>query len=477
MELEAKDNSLGYYIAIVVIILMAVGTVFVFSAAANVSFDIELQKLYDLSSLRQILFFPLAVIVMYALSRVDYRRFGLTGDLLKSPTTYLLGISIALLVLVLIPKIGVEINQARRWFHIRLGFMTLSFQPSELAKWAVLFFAVGFCDRFRDSIRQFWKRFVPLCAIIAVPVGLILIEDFGTAALISLLAFLILLIGGAKRAHLFAPLPFGAAAFVAALFQSPHRLQRIAAFLNPEKWADSVAYQANQSLIALGSGGVFGKGIGRGICKYGHLPEDTTDFIFAIIGEEFGLIGTLAVIMLFVIFVLLGIRLVVKCQDGYGRLLAAGIVLAIATQAALNIGVVTVVLPTKGLPLPFVSAGGTSMLLTAAAVGVLINIARQATANSEMAATQDSTLEISVSAANDRGAVEQSLITKDAEPAAAGEQRRILIREYKKMQASPAEKSLEFDAAGKKYQQEDAGPLKTDQLQELSKIAKRLARK
>jgi cell division protein FtsW len=136
-----------------------------------------------------------------------------------------------------------------------------------------------------------------------------------------------------------------------------------------------VAYQANQSLVAIGSGGVWGKGIGQGTCKYGHLPEDTTDFIFAIVGEELGLIGTLGVIALFILFVFLGLAVVMRCRDRFGRLLAAGIVLAVGAQAALNIGVVTVVLPTKGISLPFVSAGGTSMLLSALAVGVLLNIA------------------------------------------------------------------------------------------------------
>jgi cell division protein FtsW len=154
-------------------------------------------------------------------------------------------------------------------------------------------------------------------------------------------------------------------------------MRRIIAFLNPDQWTDSAAYQANQSLVALGSGGLWGKGLGRGICKYGHLPEDTTDFIFAIIGEELGFVGNAAVILLFIMLVALGILIVVRCRDQFGRFLAGGIVLAIAIQAALNIGVVTVVLPTKGIPLPFVSAGGTSMLLSAAAVGVLLNIARQ----------------------------------------------------------------------------------------------------
>jgi cell division protein FtsW len=177
------------------------------------------------------------------------------------------------------------------------------------------------------------------------------------------------------------PLPVGIGGFIAVLYYSPHRLDRLLAFLYPERYSDSVAYQANQSLIAIGSGGVFGKGLGQGTCKYGHLPEDTTDFIFSIVGEELGLLGTIGLIVLFILFICLGLLVVLRCRDRFARLLAAGIVLTIGTQAALNIGVVTVVLPTKGIPLPFVSAGGTSMLLSSAAVGVLLSIAARSTAS------------------------------------------------------------------------------------------------
>jgi cell division protein FtsW len=177
--------------------------------------------------------------------------------------------------------------------------------------------------------------------------------------------------------HILPPLPLAATAFFLAVWLVPARLIRITAFLNLDKWTDTINYQPNQSLIALGSGGLWGKGLGRGICKYEHLPYDTTDFIFAIIGEELGFAGNVAIIVLFIMFVVAGILVVKRCRDRFGRLLASGIILAIAIQAAINIGVVTVVLPTKGLPLPFVSAGGTSMLLSAAAVGVLLNITGQ----------------------------------------------------------------------------------------------------
>ncbi len=384
MVTTISDNPVVDCIAVVVILLMAIGTVFVFSASANINQEFDLQRFYDFPALRQILFFPLAAIIMYAVSSFNYRRLSAASGWLKSPTSYLLVFSIALLIAVslqrfypVLPRLIPRINQHYRWLKIPIGPIVVSFQPSELAKWAIVFFLAAVCDKFGADIKLFWKRFVPICCVVAVVVGLIIIEDFGTAALMALLAFVMLIIGGVRLRHILPPLPLAAAVFFIALKRSPDRMLRIIAFLNPDKWVDSINYQPNQSLIALGSGGLWGKGLGRGICKYGHLPEDTTDFIFAIIGEELGFIGSAAVIGLFIAFVWLGILVVMRCRDRFGQLLAGGIVLTIATQAALNIGVVTVVLPTKGIPLPFVSAGGTSMLLSAVAVGVLLNIAKQ----------------------------------------------------------------------------------------------------
>ena len=373
-----EDSAvLGERIMLVVVTLMAIGTIFVFSAGVDVARDINLTKFYDSANLRKVLFFPLAVAVMLGVSRIDYRRFSFEKGLLRSPTTYLFIISVALVVIVLLPQVGTEINRARRWLRIPLGPATISFQPSELAKWVAIFSLSAFCAKYDERLRSFWRGFLPVCLLTAVVVGLVIIEDFGSAALIALLAFLVLLAGGAKFRHLFAPLPFAAVGFVAAILTSPTRKMRILAFLNPDQWAAGANYQASQSLIAIGSGGLFGKGLGRGVCKYGHLPEDTTDFIFAIIGEETGFVGLAVVIALFIVFIVLGILVVTRCKEPFGRLLATSIVLAVGVQAAFNIGVVTVVLPTKGLPLPFVSAGGTSMLLSAAAVGVLLNIASQ----------------------------------------------------------------------------------------------------
>jgi len=382
MVSDTKGRRLADNIALVVLLLMAVGSVFVFSASANIGQELDLRRFYDFPSLRRILFFPLAYLVMYAASCFNYRRFSFARGWLSSPTGYLLVLSVALLILVLLPQFGAEINRARRWLRIPLGPVVVSFQPSELAKWTTIFFLAAVCDKFGSELKLYWRRFVPLCLVIAAVVGLVVIEDFGTAAFIAIVAFLILASAGTKWWHVLTPLPLGVAGFFVVLISSPGRMQRIAAFLRPEKWEDSVAYQANQSVIALGSGRLWGKGLGEGICKYGHLPEDTTDFVFAIIGEELGFMGTAAVIGLFIAFVALGILVILRSRDRFGQLLAGGIVLTIAFQAALNIGVVTVVLPTKGIPLPFVSAGGTSMLLSAGAVGVLLNIAKQSAGES-----------------------------------------------------------------------------------------------
>jgi cell division protein FtsW len=373
-------SRLADSIAMVILFLMATGAVMVFSAGANLTYEFQWRRFYEYPGLRQIMFFPIAVAVLFVASVPAYHFWSYGTKWYKWPAFWLLVLAMTLLALVLIPSVGTEVYGARRWLRIPLGPASVSFQPSELAKWTMVLFLAGLCATLGDSIRRFWTRFLPLCALIGLVCGLIITQDLGTTVFIGLISVLMLVIAGARWWHVLMPLPFGIAGFIAVLYYSPLRLDRLLAFLYPERYSDSVAYQASQSLIAIGSGGVFGKGLAQGTCKYGHLPEDTTDFIFSIIGEELGLLGTIGVILLFILFVCLGLLVVLRCRDRFGRLLAAGIVLTIGLQAALNIGVVTVVLPTKGIPLPFVSAGGTSMLLSSAAVGVLLSIAARNTA-------------------------------------------------------------------------------------------------
>ena len=382
-----NESNLTYSIEMVVLILMALGTVFVFSAGANVRSEYNLQHFYSFTTIKQILFFPLAVAVMYAVSCFNYKRFSFNYSPLKSFILFLLLLSITLLTLALIPSIGIGIGTsksfARRWLDIAPGPIYISFQPSELAKYSIILFLAAYLDKFADSIKQFWKRFIPACIIIAAIVGLIVTQDFGTAAFIALLSSLMLLIGRAKWWHFLTPLPAIIPAFYFAIITEPTRIERLKAFFKPEL-ASSAKYQAEQSLIAISTGGIWGKGLGRGVSKYGHLPEDTTDFIFSIIAEELGFVGGTVIILGFVILLILGAILVIRCKDRFGRMLAAGIILTITIQAAINIGVVTRVLPTKGISLPFISAGGTSMLLSAAMVGILLNIAKQTSRQQEI---------------------------------------------------------------------------------------------
>jgi len=371
--MSSVSSRLSNVIAMVVLFLMAAGAVMVFSAGANVGYEFELRRFYEFPGLRQILFFPIAVVVLFLASAASHQFWSFRSRWYKWPTAWLLFIACVLLVVAHVA--GPEVNGARRWVRIPMGPASISFQPSELAKWMTIFFLAGMCARIGPDIKRYWTRFLPLCSVVGLVCGLVVLEDFGTAAFIALISFILLAVAGVRWWHVLTLAPPVGAGFVMALFASPHRMKRLEAFLHPDRMVDSVRYQVNQSLVAIGSGGVWGKGLGQGTCKYGHVPEDTTDFIFSIVAEELGLVGTIGIISLFVLFVFLGMAVVIRCRDPFGRLLSAGIVLAIGIQAAVNIAVVTDVGPTKGIPLPFVSAGGTSMLISAAAVGVLLNIA------------------------------------------------------------------------------------------------------
>ncbi|NIA17077.1 MAG: FtsW/RodA/SpoVE family cell cycle protein [Planctomycetes bacterium] len=379
MKDRFSNKQIAGAISAIIVVLMAIGVVFVASASAQLDREYDFRRIYSYPEFRQTIFFLLSIIVLYLSSLIDYHRLGFKGQSVRywfsGLPAYLVAFSAVLLVIVLF--FGEPINHSKRWLQIPLGPITMSFQPSELAKWSLVFFLAAAIAQSGDKIRLFWKRFVPLCAVAAVVIGLIVIEDFGTAFFVAALVFAMTFAGGVRLWHFLTPVPVLAAAFYFAVALSQTRMNRLRSFFTPDINAmQTTGYQITQSLIAIGSGGILGKGLGRGISKYGHLPEDTTDFIFAVISEELGFIGAVSVILLFIAFVVLGIMVVRRCEDKFGKLLAFGIVLTISAQAVMNMGVVTHLLPTKGIALPFVSAGGTGMLLGAAAAGVLVNIAK-----------------------------------------------------------------------------------------------------
>ena len=283
------------------------------------------------------------------------------------------GISLVLLVLVAIPGIGTSVNGSRRW--ITLG--PLSFQPGEMAKYAaVLFMAMTLTVRGK-KIQKLFTGILPVLIVPGIMFLLILEQpNLSTAGTIIIVSVIMVLLAGAKWRHMAA---LGAGALAVGAYyawSAEYRRERLLSFTDPFAKMSDEGYQLSQSLIAFGSGGLFGMGLGAGRQKYAYLPYPESDFIFAIVGEDFGLVGCLAVILLFAAFLWAGMRVALDCDDPFGCLLAAGITCMISVQAFINMGVVVGILPTTGLPLPFFSAGGTSLSITMAAVGIVLNVSR-----------------------------------------------------------------------------------------------------
>lgn len=267
-------------------------------------------------------------------------------------------------------------NGAHRWFILPGG---TRIQPSELAKLALIVALAWYGDRFQRRMQTFtWGIMLPL-GIIAVMLSLIFIEpDRGTTILLAMVSGSMLLLAGVQWKFILPPVVLAAGGLVFSILHDPMRMKRIFSWLDLEQTKEGAGYQAYQAMIALGSGGWTGLGLGNGRQKLGFVPEHHTDFIFSIIGEELGLVATLLVALAFVVIAVCGIYIALHARDRFGTLLAAGITLLISLQAAINIGVVTSALPNKGLPLPFISYGGSNLLAMLTCVGILLSVARQA---------------------------------------------------------------------------------------------------
>ena len=275
-----------------------------------------------------------------------------------------------LLVAVLVPSIGREVNGARRW--ITIG--PVGFQPSELAKWAMVLFIAWFAVTRSGGLRTWSRGTLPAAAVIGLVCGLVVLEDLGTAIMIGLVATMLLLASGASMKHLAAVATVGAGGVVVAILAAPYRIARLQTFLDP--WADpaGAGYHVIQSMKALAGGGLGGRGLGTGIQKFGYLPEDTTDFIFAIVVEELGFAGCVLVVALLAGLVWAGWSIVQQQRSPHAQLLALGITATVALQGLVNLLVVTGLAPTKGIALPLVSSGGTGWLLTAFMLGLLARL-------------------------------------------------------------------------------------------------------
>jgi cell division protein FtsW len=311
----------------------------------------------------------LGLIVLVAAARFDYWRY-------QKWALPLFGISMVLLVAVLIPHIGIQINGSRRW----LGVGSLQVQPSELAKIAMIFLFARLFSINQDRLSSFWRGILPHLAIAMLIFVLVLAEpDLGTTMAIAGTFFVMLFVAGAKKRHLGVLFASALPALGVVIAIEPYRLQRIVAFTDPWKHPLGEGFHTIQALLALGSGGVLGLGLGYSRQALGYLPESYTDFIFAVLGEELGLLGTIGVVLLFMIVAWRGYRIAMRAPDLFSSLLATGFTTMIAIQAAINMGVVTATLPVTGITLPFISYGGSSLVLSLAGVGVLLNISRHTT--------------------------------------------------------------------------------------------------
>lgn len=362
-RLKPADGTL----ALILALLMMCGLLTLFSATYYKAVD-QGDALLEVK--KQLIGVGLGAFLMFLTSRIPYSFW-------QKPRVVMLALtgSFALLVLVLIPGIGVYVNGSRRWLNIA----GMSFQPSELAKIASVMYLASTLSFRLKQVERLWTGILPLLVIPSAMFLLILQQpNLSTAGSIMIVAILMMLLAGAKWKHLSLMGVAGLAVGFAYAWVEPYRRERLLSFRNPFAQMSDEGYQLSQSLIAIGSGGLFGRGLGQGRQKFSYLPYPESDFIFAIIGEDFGLFGCCVVILLFVAFAVAGMRIALNCQDRYGCLLAAGITAMISVQAFINIGVVVGILPTTGLPLPFFSAGGTSISLLMAAVGILFNISRHA---------------------------------------------------------------------------------------------------
>jgi cell division protein FtsW len=354
------------WLALVSVFLVGAGLIMVLSSSQVLAYINYRFPLYYF--VRQVAFAALGFLLMAVLRRLDYHA-------LRRYAPAAAAITVVLMLLVLVPGLGIRVNGARRWFSLGpLG----SFQPSEVAKLTFAVFMARWVDKRRDRLNSFVHGFLPFLILLgAVLLILMLQRDLGTALVMCAILCSIFFAGGGRARYLIPLLLLLISAFALFTVLEAYRAQRLAVFLDPFKDPLGAGFQSRQAILALGSGGLNGVGLGHSVQKYLWLPEAHTDFIFAIIGEETGLLGTTAVLGAFVFLALRGYRAAMRAPDRFGIALAAGVTSWVAFQALLNMGTVTDTVPITGVTLPFLSYGGTSLAITMAGTGVLLNIAAQ----------------------------------------------------------------------------------------------------
>lgn len=366
-----RVNIEYYFIFIITALLLVAGMVMVSSASMPFGESYHNDAFYFIR--KQILWSVISLILLFIFSRIDYHKIAKISN-------FLILISIGLLAIVLIPGMGTEIGGSRRW--INLPFFSL--QPSEFVKIAIIIYLSDVLNKKYRQIYKIKTILFPAFIFLLIATFLIFMEpNFSVAVTIWIIIFILMFVGEVRFKHIIGIGITWLIFSIGYLFLENYRRERIFAFLNKTVEAGGSNFQINQSLIALGSGSIFGVGLGNSLQKYSYLPEANTDFIFSIIGEEFGLIGTLFVVALFILFVFFGIRIALKAKDYLGRLMAIGITSLVTTQALINIAVTVGAIPVTGMTLPFISMGGSSLISMMIGVGILLNISKYKIYSSE----------------------------------------------------------------------------------------------
>ena len=359
----ARKLSSDKLLFAVTVMLVLVGVVMVFSASAEMATERFHSPYYFL--MRQGLWATLGLMGMAILMHVDYHLY-------RKPLLIFSGLFFCALLLLTVFFVDKNHN-THRWF--KLGF--LSFQPSELTKISLVFFMAYFLEKRTGQISNLRLTLAPLSTVLLVFVGLVFLEpDLGTAAAIVLVALILLWSAGLNWKYLGGLLLLVPPALFCSVYFFPYRWRRLGVFWDPWKDRLGAGFQIIQSLIAVGTGGLFGAGLMNGKQKLFYLPEPHTDFIYAVLGEEFGLIGSLSLLVLFLLFLWRGLRISLRAPDSFGRFLGLGLLMMVVCQAFINMSVVLSLLPTKGIPLPFISYGGSSLLISLLGVGVLLNVSQ-----------------------------------------------------------------------------------------------------
>ena len=314
----------------------------------------------------QLIFLILGYIIMFIVSKINYQKY-------QKYSNIIFGICFILIVLVLIPGIGTVRNGSRSWFGVG-GF---GIQPSEFTKLGLIIFTSKYLKNNNKELRDIKKGVLPILIVLMLVFGLIMLQpDFGTGVVIVISIVALLFVSGVKMNFFIKIGLLGLVGVVVLIIIAPYRMERIVSFLNP--WSDPLGsgFQIIQSMYAIGPGGLLGLGFGNSIQKHFYLPEPQTDFIFSIISEEFGFMGILIVSSLFITIIYQGIKISMKCEDAFGKYLAFGITFSLAFQTLLNLMVVVGLIPVTGVTLPFLSYGGSSLLITLLSMGILLNISK-----------------------------------------------------------------------------------------------------